>query len=158
VGQASKVGSSGGGTLKAVVLVPDWHVALLLFAADMQGNAGEGFVLCAGAEVTVPVIGALDGGVVWGHLETLVAEDGLFNTWVFVQGVMFIGGCLSWAVLRVVGRSLACTDREGIGLVWLFMRGGFCEHLFNQACGGFGVNKGLGGVHQCVVVVLLLLS
>jgi hypothetical protein len=157
-GQASEASGSRGGALKPVILVPDWHVALLFFAVDMQGNAGEGFVLCAGAEVTVPIIGAFNGRVVWGCLETLIAEDGFFEARVSVQGVAFVGRCLSWTVSNVVGRSLTHMDREGIGLVWLFVRGGFCEHLFNQLCGGFGMNKGAGGVHQHVVVALLLLS
>jgi hypothetical protein len=141
-----------------MILVPDWHVALLLFAADMRGDAGEGFVLRAGTEVTVPVIGAFDGRVVWRRLEALVAEDGFFEVWVSVQGVAFVGGCLGWTSSNVVGRSLTCTDRKGVGLVWLFVRGGFCEHLFDQSCGSFGVNERAGGVHQRVVVALLLLG
>jgi hypothetical protein len=156
MGQASEASSSRGGALKAVILVPDWHVALLFFAADMRGDASEGFVLRAGAEITVPVIRAFDGRVVWGRLETLVAEDGFVEARVSVRGVMFVGGCLSWAASRAVGRSLARTDREGVSFVRLFERGGFCEHLFDQARGSFGVGEEAGGVCQRVVVALLL--
>jgi hypothetical protein len=88
---------------------------------DMRGDAGEGFMLRAGAEVTVPIIGALDGGVVRGRLEALVTEDGLLEAQVSVWGVTFVGGCLSWAASRSVGRSLARMDRKGVGLVWLFV-------------------------------------
>jgi hypothetical protein len=118
------VSSSGGGALKAVVLVPDWHIALLFFAADMRGNAGEGLVLRADAEITVPVVGAFDGRVVGGCLETLITEDGFLEARVSVWGVAFIGGCLSWAASKTISGSLARTDREGVGFIRLFGRGG----------------------------------
>jgi hypothetical protein len=130
-GQASKASSSGGGALKAVILVPYWHIALLFLATDMRGDAGEGFVLHAGTEVTMPVVRAFDRRMVWGRLETLVAEYGLLKAWVSIQGVAFVGGCLGWVVSWAVGRSLARTDGKGVSLVWSFMRGGFCEHLFD---------------------------
>jgi hypothetical protein len=107
---------------------------LLFFAADMWGNASEGFVLHAGAEVTMPIIRAVDGRVIWGCLETLIAEYGLLKAWVSVWGVAFVGGCLSWAASRAISGSLACIDREGVGFVWLFGRWGFCEHLLCHRC------------------------
>jgi hypothetical protein len=39
MGQASKSSSSRGSALKAVIVVPDWHNALLLVTMYIQGDA-----------------------------------------------------------------------------------------------------------------------
>jgi hypothetical protein len=113
-------------------------------------------MLRAGAKVTVPIVGAVDGRVVGGCLEALVTENWLFKARVSVWRVTLIGRCLSWAASGAIGRSLARADGEGVSLVWLFGCGRFCEHLFDQACGGSGMNEGAGRCHQRVVVALLL--
>jgi hypothetical protein len=78
-------------------------------------------MLHAGTEITLPIVWAFDGEVVQRHLEAFIAEDGFFEAWVLVWGIMLIGGHLGRVLLRAVSRSLACMDGEWVGFVRFFM-------------------------------------
>src|SRR5712675_156317 len=74
VHEACKPPKGVSGTVRAVVVVPARHLALVLRATHVRGDAEYGLMDVAVAEATAPVTWAVLDLVVWLQLKAFVAE------------------------------------------------------------------------------------
>src|SRR5712672_1831195 len=85
VQEAGEPSNGVGRTVRAVVVVPARHLALVFIASHMRGDTEDGFVDVAVAETTSPVRGAVLDLVPWLQLETFVAECWVSDSGLFVR-------------------------------------------------------------------------
>jgi hypothetical protein len=146
VHEAHDAGCGFGGTLRAMMVVPAGHDAFELHTPKVRRDACQQLVLTTGTEKTVPVIGAIDGAVVGGCQEALIAEF-----WCGQRGASIWGEplvfCVIWrcvCMLEGVGRSLSSLK--------------FWDEVsaMGRGFGGWGFIHGIEDVRCCSLVLLQL--
>src|SRR5712671_2449543 len=133
-----------GGTVRAMVVMPTGHLALVFVATHVRGDAEDGLVDVAVAETTSPVRWAVLDLVARLQLEAFVTECWVPDRCLFIRvvkgDVIFIGRALG----STDGRHAAATGRGTSGRLRV--------NVVKNASGEPRMYETAMGLEQCVVV------